>query len=163
MSVKITIKGTTITLPSSGASPNWSPAILEAFKAIESAINSIAGTYDIAPQTQNINANDASSLISIDNLSFPSADVRAATIYYAVHRKSTALEVTEAGTLEISYNDARSNNEKWEIVRCGQGDASINFIITDLGQIKFTTTTIGGSGHTGTISYRAISVLNEGV
>ena len=163
MSVKITIKGTVITLPSSGASPNWSPAIIEAFKALADAVNSVTGTYDVAPQTQNIDSNNPSSDIELSNLNFPPADVRAATVYYTVYRKTTGVgrqEVTEAGTLEISYNDARPINQKWEIVRSGQGDASINFAISDLGQIRFSTTEITGDNHTGIVSDRAISILN---
>jgi hypothetical protein len=163
MSVKITIKGTVITLPTSGASPNWSPAIIEAFKAIADAVNSVTGTYDVAPQTQNIDSNNPSSDIELSNLNFPPADVRAATVYYTVYRKTTGVgrqEVTEAGTLEISYNDGRASNKKWEIVRSGQGDASINFAISDLGQIRFSTTAITGDNHTGIVSYRAISILN---
>jgi hypothetical protein len=161
MSVKIIIKGTAITLPSSGASPNWSPAILEAFKALADAVNAITGTYDVAPQVQPINDDNQVINRPIDNLSFPSLDVRAATIYYSVYRKTDLNEVTEAGTLEISYNDKRSApNTKWEMVRMGAGDASIDFNITDLGQIRFSTTSLSGSNHEGKISYRAIAILN---
>jgi hypothetical protein len=160
MSVKIIIKGTTITLPSSGASPNWSPAILEAFKALADAVNAITGTYDVAPQVQPIDDNDSSTNVPIDNLSFPALDVRAATIYYSVYRKTNLDEVTEAGTLEITYNDSRPINTKWEITRMGAGDASIDFNITDLGQIRFTTRSLSGSSHEGKISYRAIAILN---
>lgn len=162
MSLKLIIKGTVINIPSSGASPNWSPAIIEAFKALADAVNSISGTYDISPQTQNIDANNSSTNIELANLNFPPADVRAATIFYTVYRKTTgtgAQEITEAGTLEISYNDGRSTN-KWEMVRTGQGDASIDFNITDLGQIRFTTTALTGDNHKGIVSYRAISILN---
>jgi hypothetical protein len=162
MSVKIIIKGTTITLPSSGASPNWSPAIIEAFKALADAVNAVTGTYDIAPQTQNIDDNNVSTNVEVANLNFPSLDVRAATIYYTVYRKTNLDEVTEAGTLEISYNDSRPINTKWEIVRIGQSDASIDFSITDLGQVLFTTRSLSGeiTSHTGIISYRAIAILN---
>jgi hypothetical protein len=161
MSVKIIIKGTTITLPSSGASPNWSPAIIEAFKALADAVNAVTGTYDIAPQVQTIDDIPNNQLTSIDNLSFPPLDVRAATIYYTVYRKTNLDEVTEAGTLEISYNDKRSvPNTKWEMVRMGQSDASIDFSITDLGQVLFTIRPLSGSSHEGKISYRAIAILN---
>lgn len=165
MSVKITVKGTTITLPSSGSSPNWSPAILEAFSALANAVNSFAGTYDVAPQVQDISQYNSNSNIQIDNLFFPPQDVRASTIYYTVYRKTSDSgsgdnqEVSESGTLEITYNESRII-EKWEMVRCGQGDAHIDFNITDLGQVTFTTTALTGTDHTGIISYRAICILN---
>jgi hypothetical protein len=163
MSVKLIIKGTVINIPSSGASPNWSPAIIEAFKALADAVNAITGTYDVAPQTQNIDANNSSTNIELANLNFPPADVRAATIFYTVYRKTTGIgaqEVTEAGTLEVAFNDSRPSNQKWEIVRTGQGEGFIDFNITDLGQIRFTTTALTGNNHTGIVSYRAISILN---
>ena len=163
---KITIKGTVINLPSSAASPNWAPQIIEAFEALAEAVNAVTGTYDVAPQTQNIDSNNGSTNVALNNLVFPSADVRAATIYYTVFRKTEdsgigdAQEVVEAGTLEISYDESRLPSQKWELVRMGQGDADIDFNITDLGQIRFSTTTLTGINHTGIVSYRAITILN---
>lgn len=162
----ITIKGTEIDIPSSGASPNWSPAIIEAFQAIADAVNSVTATFDVAPQAQNIDANNASTNIDLNNLIFPSADVRAATIYYTVYRITEpsgppdGQEVTEAGTLEISYNASRPVTQKWELVRSGQNEAYIDFNITDLGQIRFSTTALTGINHTGIVSYRAIAIMN---
>lgn len=164
MSVKITILGTTITLPSSGSAPNWAPAIIEAFKAIESALKLSASTYDIPAKTQTLTFSSGSA--DITDLNFPTADVRSAVIYYAVHRQLTSgatvtNEVTESGTLEIAYNNFRTAGQKWEVVRTGEGDASISFSVSDLGQVSFTTTALSGSGtHTGIISYRATSLLN---
>ena len=163
---RIIIKGTPITLPESAAAPNWAPAILAAIQALTDAVNAVTATYDVAPQIQNIDANNTSSNIEISNLIFPPADVRAATVYYTVYRLTEdsglgdAEEVVEAGVLEISYNSSRPSTEKWEIVRSGHGDANISFTITDLGQIRFTTTALTGINHTGIISYRALAILN---
>jgi len=163
----ITIKGTEINIPNSGASPNWAPAIIEAFQALADAVNSVTATFDVAPQVQNIDANNSSTNVDINNLSFPSSDVRAATVYYTVYRKTDnsgppdGQEVVEAGTLEINFNDDRAVTEKWELVRSGASDASIDFNITDAGQIRFSTTALTGTNHTGIVSYRAISVLNS--
>lgn len=163
---KITVKGTVINIPNSGASPNWSPAIIEAFEAIADAVNAVTATYDVAPQAQNIDANNSSTNVTLNNLTFPSTDVRAVTIYYTVHRQTTdsgigdAQEVVEAGTLEISYNAARAVNSKWEVVRSGQGDGKINFDVTDLGQVRFSTQALTGNDHTGIVSYRALAILN---
>lgn len=163
---KIIIKGTEIDIPNSGASPNWSPAIIEAFQAIADAVNAVTATFDVAPQTQNIDANNVATNIELNNLSFPSSDVRAVTVYYTVWRKTEnsgppdGQEVVEAGTLECSFNDSRPVTQKWELVRSGQSDALIDFNITDSGQIRFTTTALTGINHTGIVSYRAISILN---
>lgn len=162
----IIIKGTPIEFPSSGASPNWAPSVIEAVEALADAINSVTATYDVPPQVQNIDANNSSSNVNINNLNFPATDVRAATIYYSVYRKTEnsgppdGQEVTEAGQLEISYNASRPVTQKWELVRTGQSDALIDFNITDLGQIQFSTQPLTGISHTGIISYRAIAILN---
>lgn len=162
----ITIKGTEIQIPASGASPNWAPAIIEAFQAIADAVNSVTATFDVAPQVQNIDANNASTNVDVNNLSFPSTDVRAATVYYTVYRKTDdsgppdGQEVVEAGTLEINFNNDRPVTEKWELIRSGGGDALIDFNITDTGQIRFSTTALTGINHEGIVSYRAIAVLN---
>lgn len=163
----ITIKGTTIELPSSGSSPNWAPAIVEAFEALADAVNSISATFDVAPQAQNIDANNSSTNVDLNNLNFPSSEVRAATIYYTVYRKTDnsgppdGQEVTEAGTLEINYNNAYPITQKWEMARVYEGEAYISFSISDLGQISFSTTALTGTNHTGIVSYRAISILNS--
>lgn len=163
---RIIIKGTPIDLPDSAASPNWSPAIIEAFQAIADAVNAVTATYDVAPQVQNIDANNSSTNVDLNNLTFPSADVRAATVYYSVYRQTEdsgppdGQEVAEAGTLEIVFNDANPITQKWEIVRMFEGDASITFSVTDLGQIQFSTSPLTGTNHTGIVTYRAIAVLN---
>lgn len=163
---KITIKGTVINFPDSGSSPNWSPAVIQAVEALADAVNTIAGTFDISPQVQNIDQNNSSVNITINNLSFPVVDVRSAVIYYTVHRVTQdsgppdGQDVSEEGTLEILYNESNPITEKWSMVRSGQGDANISFSITDLGQVQFTTTSIGTGTHTGIISFRALAILN---
>lgn len=162
----IIIKGTPIEVPSSGASPNWAPGIIEAVESLAEAVNSVTATYDVPPQVQNIDANNSSSNVTINNLNFPAADVRAATIYYSVYRKTEnsgppdGQEMTESGTLELNYNASRPVTQKWELVRSGQSDALITFNITDLGQVQFSTQPLTGVSHTGILSYRAIAILN---
>jgi len=163
MSVRIQIQGQIINIPSSGESPNWAPAMIEAFQAIEQAINSFVGTYDIAPQIQNIDAYNEQTNVDITNLVFPVSEVRSATIYYTVYRTNTTpiIEASEAGTIEIDYKDTRAVGSKWQVVRTSQGDSSIEFNVTDTGQVQFSTTSIGTGTHTGIISFRAITILNS--
>lgn len=164
--VAITVKGTIINLPSSGASPLWSPAIIEAFQALADAVNTFSGSFDVAPQTQSIDAFNPGSGIDLDNLVFPPSEVRSATIYYTIYRKTTdsgppdGVELAEAGTLEIVYNNSRTSGQKWEVGRMGEGDALVEFVVNDLGQVSFSTEAVTGINHTGIISYRALSILN---
>ena len=166
MAIKLIIKGTPVELPESGQSPNWAPGIIEAIQALSEAVNSISGTYDVAPQVQNISTFPENSNIDINNLVFPAEEVRAATIFYSVYRKTETdgpnegRELAEAGTLQIVYNPDNPVDNKWEIQREFVGNANMQFSIDDLGQVEFTTEAMTGIDHTGILSYRAISILN---
>jgi hypothetical protein len=168
MAIKLIIKGTPVELPESGQSPNWAPGIIEAIQALSEAVNSISGTYDVAPQVQNISSFPESSNIEINNLVFPKEEVRAATIFYSVYRKTETdgpnegQELAEAGTLLIVYNESPEIpiNNKWQIQREFVGNANMEFTIDDLGRVKFTTNEMTGIDHFGSLSYRAISILN---
>lgn len=166
MAIQLIVKGTVIELPSSGQSPNWSSGIIQAIQALTAAVNAVTGTYDVAPQVQNIDANNNSTNVTITNLSFPISEVRSATILYAVHRitedsgPADGQEVAEGGTITVVYNASNPTNNKWEIIRNYAGNANITFSITDTGQLRFSTTALTGINHEGTLSFRALSILN---
>ena len=167
MAIPLIIKGTLVEIPSSAQSPNWAPGIIAAFRALAEAVNSITGTYDIAPQIQNIDANNSSNDVVITNLAFPISEVRSATIFYSVYRKTEdsgppdGQEVAEGGVLLVVYNASNPTTNKWEITRDFAGDAQITFEISDTGQFSFSTTPLTGINHEGIISFRAIAVQNN--
>ena len=167
MAIQLIIKGTAIEIPSSGQSPNWSSGIIEALQALTDAVNSVTGTYDVAPQVQSIDANNNSSNVTIANLAFPPSEVRSATIFYSVYRMTEnsgppdGQEVAEGGTITVVYNASNPTNNKWEIAQYKAGEANITFSITDLGQFRFTTSPLSGVNHVGSVSFRAISILNS--
>src|SRR5574343_41563 len=155
MSFTITIGGTPIEMPSSGASPNWAPAIIEAFQAIESALTGVVGQYDVSPQVYTGDAQNPGTNIDLPSLSFANSTVRSAVINYSVYRTTSTSDAAEAGILTVVYNPNNGTNEKWEMTREYTGDGSITFNITDTGQVQFTTATLGGTGHYMRIGYSA--------
>jgi hypothetical protein len=157
---KIIIKGTPIDFPASSASPNWAPAVIETVQALVDAVNTFAGSFDVAPQKITIDSFNPGTNIDIANLIFPPNDVRAVSVFYSVFRTTDSVNVAEAGTLEMVYDSSRGAGLKWEVGRMGEGDAGITFSVSDLGQISFTSTTLAGANHTGIISYRALAILN---
>lgn len=167
MAISLNIKGSIIEIPSSGQAPNWAPGIIAALRALTEAVNAVTGTYDVAPQTQNIDANNSSNDVVITNLAFPISEVRSATIFYSVYRMTEdsgppdGEELAEGGMLNIVYNESNPVGNKWELTRDFAGDARITFSITDTGQFEFSTTALTGINHTGIISFRAIAVLNS--
>jgi len=167
MTVEIKIKDTTINFPVSGESPNWAPEVIRAVQELANAVNSISSAYDIAPQTVDISEYSAANNIEIENLKFSYEHVLSAQIFYAVKRQTTSeplnpgVTVAEEGVLEILYNPNNPIGNKWEMVRTFTNDAKIIFAINDIGQVRFSTTTLGsGINHTGIISFRALSILN---
>ncbi len=161
MSVDINISGTVISIPSSGASPNWSPAIIEAFQAIEGALQSVAGAFDVPPQIQPIDAYNPGTDIPLQNTAFPVSDVRSVELIYSVIRQTNTTTVYEQGTLKAIYSADNPVNQKWEVSRFGNGDAQIDFTFADVGTVSFTTTAISGSSHIGTLSFTAKALLQN--
>lgn len=155
MSFTITIAGTPIELPSSSESPDWSPGIIEAFQAIEQALNGAVGTYDITPQVFTGDAYNPGSNIDITNLAFPNSNVRSAVINYAVYRTTSTDDAAESGIMNVVYNPNNSVGYKWELSQQSTGDGQIAFNITDTGQVQFTTTTLSGINHYMRISFSA--------
>ena len=155
---QIIVQGNVIEIPESGESPNWAPAIIQAFVAISDALQGIVGNFDVSPQSFVIDSYNPGTNISIPDLSFPTSDVRAAFVRYTVHRTTdTPAEADETGMLWIVYND---NNGSWDISREKSGDAFITFDITNAGQVRFSTTAIAGSNHEGFITYTAQALQN---
>ena len=147
MSVIITIQGTPIEFPSSGESPNWAPAVIEFAQAVENAILSAVGPYDIAPQVFNL-VSDVNTNTDITDLNFPTSAVRAGYINYSVIRIGSST-VSEAGQITVVYDGS-----DWTLTRDYVGDADCTFNITTTGQVQITTPTLAGYS-SGKVSFSA--------
>ena len=166
MSTTITIQGTPIAFPSANDSPNWATAVIQFAESVATALTTTSGTYDIPPQNFDMSAYNAVSNQSITTLQFPTSQVRAAFIRYAVYRTTSLNTAYEAGIMFVVYNSAGAS---WEINREYVGDGKIAFNITSAGQVQFSTnatdgTTAGslsGSGHAGKIIFAAQSLLQN--
>lgn len=159
----ITISGTPIAFPNTGASPVWSEAVIQFAEAVEEALSGLISTGDVAKQSFLLNAShNTASNVTLTGLSFSIAVVRAAFIRYAVYRETTdPTTAYEAGEMTIVYNAANPTNQKWELQQERVGDASISFTIDDAGQFYFTTTSIGSANHSGRISFVAQSLTQS--
>lgn len=151
----ITIQGTVIDFPESSASPNWSQGIIDFAKAVEEALSGAVGQYDVAPQVFNGDSYNPGSNIDLPSLAFPTTSVRSAVINYSVYRTTSTSNAAEAGILNIVYNPNNGVGLRWEMTREFVGDGQIAFNITDLGQIQFSTTALGGISHYMRIGYSA--------
>lgn len=160
LSVDITIQGQVISFPSSGQSPNWAPAVISFAQAVEAALASVVGTFDVPPQVYSMVANSNTD-IDLPNLAFSVADVRGAFIRYTIFRTTETNTSYESGNLVLIYNPSGSVNNKWEASRDYVGNGSVTFSITDAGQVRFSSTSILGANHSGKITYVAQALLNS--
>ena len=154
----ITVGSTVIDFPDSGSSPSWAPAVIAFAQAVSANLNAVAGAFDIPPQSQELTVMSETDS-NILNLVFPTNSVRAAFIRYSVYRQTTTTKVTETGVITVVYNPDGPVNNKWEISPDFNGDASISFSITDTGQVRFSTTALGGTFQNGKIYFAAQSML----
>lgn len=157
---KITIQGTVINFPDSGASPNWAPAVVEFAEAVSAALGSVTGSYDVPPQVLQL-PNEINTNISIPRLSFPSTEVRSVVVTYAIYRKSTDTIEVEAGELEFVFN---SDSNQWLMNREGVGTDVVNasFHVTGSGQVQLSTTAmVSGAYEEGALSYQAKAILKS--
>jgi hypothetical protein len=157
----ITIQGTPITFPGAGSSPQWAEAVDQFAVAVEGALNTVIGAFDVSPQALIIDSYNPGTSINIAALSFPTASVRSAFIRYAVFRSTNLTSVYESGELEIVYNPNGPTGNKWEVAQQLVGNADITFYVTDTGQVQFSTTVIAGTGHTGLLTFVAQSILQS--
>ena len=160
ISIPIIIQGTIINYPTSGSDPNWSQAMVDFAIAVQNALGSFVGPYDVPPQTFTMTSN-AYSNEPLPNLSFPTATVQGAVISYSVYRNSTTETPTETGTIMINYNPLAGAGLKWEVSREYIGDGKVTFNVTDVGQVEFSSTTLSGTYNTGYLTYQAKAVLQN--
>lgn len=156
----INIQGTIIDFPDSAQSPNWADPIIQFALAVQQALSSVAGPFDVPPQifvmTSNANTN-----VALPSLSFPTSNVQGALIEYTVFRTTSTSTAAEFGTIEISYNPAGPVGNKWDISREYTGNGQVTFSITDNGQMQFSSALLPGVNHQGKIGYLAKALLNS--
>ncbi len=162
MSKPLTFGSTIVDVPVSADSPNWAPAVTQAFEAISETLATVAGPFDVPAQSQSIDSsNPGTPNTDIAALTFPISNVRAVSIPYAIYRTTSSVTAYETGTIIAIYSAANSIGNKWEISQDLIGDGKIAFNITDLGQVQFTATTLAGTGHVGKIIFSAKAILQS--
>jgi hypothetical protein len=160
LSIPITINGTIVNFPSSGDSPNWSPAVIQFAQLVAAALQFSFGPFDIPPQTYTMTSN-VNTNVALPNLAFPPSEVQGAIINYCVFRNTNSTVASETGQIFVNYNSSFPTGQKWEISTNHVGIAQITFSISDVGQVQFSTTSITGTGYTGFITYQASAILNN--
>lgn len=152
MSVNINIKGTPITFPSTGESPNWAPSIIEFAEATAQAINAAVGPYDVPPTVIDIEAANIGTTFNINELSFSTAVVRSVVISYSIILNKAVGTNSESGTV-YGYYDV-NNTPNWTVTRDYIGETYSTINIANDGDVELTIS--GSYGYTsGKMSFSA--------
>lgn len=157
MSIPLTIQGQVIQFPSDSQDPDWAPGIIAFAQAVATALQGVAGTYDVSPQIFTLDSYNPGVNVAIPLLNFPVSNVRSVIVYYSLYRSTSSANAGDAGQLQLAYIPSNGTGNKWEIIRQGTDDSGggITFTVTDAGQVQFTTNTLAGTGHSGKLSYSA--------
>lgn len=156
----ITIQNKVIKFPSSADSPNWAPALVEFAEAVEAALATTTGPFDVAPQVFSIPLNINATQVEITPLAFPPASVTKVNIIYSIVRSTDTTTESEGGTIDLFYHPTSG----WDMVVTRQNDAGINFFISadSVGQLSYTTpTAVSGVYDSGFISFKATAILDN--
>lgn len=154
MAYTVTIQGTSLSLPEVSASPNWAPGQVAFNKAVANALQFTVGTYDVPPTTYQMVSNNNTD-VEIGGLNFPTSQVRTFYLYYSVYRTTTTNNQAESGIITAVYNPNNAVNSKWETAQQFVGGSTVTFTVADNGQVSFSSATLAGSNHSGTIGYYA--------
>lgn len=148
-------------MPESATAPNWGEAIDQFAKAVEAALATVVGAFDVPPQALIIDAYNPGTSVNIAALSFPTSTVRAAFIRYSVFRSTTTTSAVESGEIMILYNPNGPIGNKWEMGQRQLNNGQISFYVTDTGQVQFSTIALAGSNHQGKLTFTAQSILQS--
>lgn len=162
MAIQLQIGSELVEVPSSGADPNWSSGIIDAFQAIALQLQSIASPFDVAPKVQ-ILTSDANANLPLTDASFPSGSVRSFTLYYAIYRTNGVSSLIQQGEISGSYDTLDS---AWILTDVFNGNRQSNGIpyqsfAMSGDQLVLNTVAMGGAYDSvnSTISYSAKTQL----
>lgn len=146
MAIKLTFGSKIITIPESGASPNWANGIVTAFQAIALQLQGISSTFDIPPSVQ-VLATDTNTNLNVQGGIFPSDQVRSFVFSYAIYKTNSVISLAESGSVRGVYdtlNSAWTLSHAFSGPRQSDGTAYNTFgMVGD--QLVLNTSPIGGS------------------
>jgi hypothetical protein len=150
LSKQVTIGSNTFILNQSGDNPPWGEELSDLLQALVDAANDTLGPNDIA-KTKFELSNNVTTPTNISALNFDITQVRSAVIEYSIYRTSDSQELSECGTMLITYKSIAGT---WEVARYGVGDAGVEITITSVGQAQYKSTDIG-TNPTGLLTFKA--------
>lgn len=151
------VNNTPYEYPTAGDEPGWGGEATGWAEAVTDVLSDLLGPNDLLETAFNV-ANNQLVAADVTGLILNAASVRAAEISYSIYRQAGATSVVESGKINVAYNNASPNPNKWEMNQGNVlGDAGVIFTITNSGQIQYTSTNMPGQT-IGTMKFRLKSL-----
>jgi hypothetical protein len=143
-------------IPLQGESPDYGEQLSDYFEAVAGALTQVQQPNDILRTTAAI-SNNQTTFTSITGFQFDTTEVRSINSDFLIKRTtvSPANNLVESGTVRGNFNGS-----SWSITIESEGNAGVEFNITDAGQLQYKSTSLVGSSYEGLILFRA-KVFNE--
>ncbi len=151
MSIPLVVNNTTFNYPTSGDPKGWGEEATSWAEEVTLVLNDLKGPNDILQSSAPI-VNNQLTFIDIPLLIFDPAAVRTSTINYNVYRLTDDQQITESGTITITYH---TQVGMWSITQESDFDSGITFDVTNLGQVQYQSTDLTGLNYQGLITFRA--------
>lgn len=153
MAKTLTVNNIPFEYPTSGDEPGWGGPATDWATEVTEVLNNVIGPDDILETSFNLENGQTDQNVS--GLVFNISSVRSAIIEYNIFRSSDSEPngLLEAGEIYIAYNTLTSS---W-IIASGSvvGNAQVSFSITNLGQIRYSSSDIGSTNYSGLMKFKA--------
>ena len=101
---------------------------------------------------------DGAANTDITGALFDKTTTKAVRIFYDLFRRNDTQSANEVGVLYITYD---IETDTWKVFsQTFDGDAQVTFDVTSTGQLRYSSSTYGGTGYTGDIRLSDITALN---
>jgi hypothetical protein len=148
MAESLTLNNKTFEYPSNGESPGYGEEATAWAKEANTVLNTLFGNNDISITTATILDNQTTAA-NVTGLIFDASFVRSFEVIYDVIRNDGSSQIQQNGKILGIYDGS-----DWSITSECNGDAGIDFIINNDGQIQYFSTSVGGT-YTGTMKFKA--------
>ena len=164
MPIPLSINGVTFNYPVKG-NEQWGVEATNWAIAVTTAINTALTPGDIPqPSTGVFILNNNVTPANVSGLLIDPALFRGAIIEYSIYRVKGSTELTETGTMEVSF---KTTSNTWGLSREGSAgtdgdEIGVQFTILPSGQVQYTSSDITTSGtYTSLLQYRVRILKNS--
>ena len=156
MATSLTVNGNVFSYPGPGGdSAGWNEEATGWAVEVTRVLSSIQNANDIL-ETTFLLSNGQVTPANITGMVFNTSTVRSAVVEYSIYISTSTAELQESGELVLGY---KSTAAEWTIAQRDTGeDSEVVFSILASGQVQYISSTVAGTGYSGTIKFTAKTI-----